>query len=108
MKLAPEQINDVAARAALAASGPAKVMVFGSYARGDAAEDSDLDLLVIEPAFADKAQEYLRIRKAIGLLGIGVDLLLYAESEFERRSTVKGTLPYRAKREGKVIYERAA
>ena len=90
-------------RAAHAASGPVRVMVFGSYARGDAKDDSDLDLLVLS-SFADKADEYVRIRSAIGALDVGVDLLLYTDEEFERRSTVPGTLPYWAKREGKWLH----
>lgn len=101
-------INEVAERAARAASGPARVMVFGSYARGDARDDSDLDLIVLEPNFADKVDEYLRIRTAIGVLGVGVDLLLFTDEEFERRSTAPGCLPYWAKREGKLLLERTA
>lgn len=79
-------------------------MVFGSYARGDAKDDSDLDLLVLESSYADKADEYVRIRSAIGALDGGVDFLLCTDEEFERRSTVPGTLPYWANREGKWLY----
>ena len=31
----------------VAAANPNKIILFGSYARGDATEDSDLDLMVI-------------------------------------------------------------
>ena len=108
MPLDPAFISEVAERAARAASGPARVMVFGSYARGDAGDDSDLDLIVLEPSFANKVDEYLRSRTAIGALGVGVDLLLFTEEEFERRSSVPGCLPYWAKREGKLLHERTA
>ncbi|HET6719960.1 MAG TPA: nucleotidyltransferase domain-containing protein [Rhodocyclaceae bacterium] len=108
MKLDSKTINEVGSRAALAASGPARVLVFGSYARDDAQDDSDLDLLVIEPGFSDKASEYMKIRSAIGRLGVGVDLLLFSEEEFARRSQVPGTVPYWAAREGKVIHDRRA
>lgn len=108
MSLDPTAISAAAERAAQAASGPARVIVFGSYARGDARSDSDIDLLVIEPCLADRAGEYVRIRSAIGRLGVGVDLLLYSEEEFTRRSTVPGTLPYWASREGRIIHERRA
>lgn len=103
MKLDEQAIQTVAERAANAASGPARVMLFGSYARGDAVDDSDLDLLVIEPRIENKADEYMKIRSAIGRIGVGVDLLLFSEDEFASRSTVPGTLPYWASREGKVL-----
>jgi len=93
---------------ATAASRPATVIVFGSYARGDASEASDLDLVVIEPELPDKASEYLRLKAALGRIGVGVDLLLFARPDFDRRSQVPGTLPYWAKKEGKVLYDAAA
>lgn len=102
--LAPVQLAQAAARLASAASRPATIIVFGSYARGDAATTSDLDLLVIEPELPDKAQEYLRLKAAVGRLGVGVDLLLLSQADFDRRSQVPGTLAYWARKEGKVLH----
>ena len=93
---------------ARAASQPARVILFGSYARGNADEASDLDLLVIEESLQDKAGEYMRLRDALGSLSTGVDLLLMTRQEFERRSQVKGTMPYRANCEGRVLHDAAA
>jgi predicted nucleotidyltransferase len=103
--LDPAQLTHAAARLVQAASRPATVIVFGSYARGDAVEDSDLDLLVIESELPDKAEEYLRLRAAVGRLGVGVDLLLFARPDFERRSQVPGTLAYWARKQGKVLHD---
>lgn len=36
---------------------PVKVIMFGSQARGDATQESDIDLLVILPAFNDNIQQ---------------------------------------------------
>jgi predicted nucleotidyltransferase len=47
-----EQTIQQAALALGEAAKPAQVILFGSYARGDAREDSDLDFLVIEPDLA--------------------------------------------------------
>ena len=105
--LQPEQLKQAAQRLASAASRPATVIVFGSYARGDATESSDLDLVVVQPELVDKAGEYLRLKAAVGRIGVGVDLLLFARPDFERRSQVPGTLPYWAKKEGKVLYDAA-
>lgn len=106
--LEPDQLAHAARRIAGAATRPATVIVFGSYARGDATEASDLDLLVVESELLDKAAEYLRLKAAVGRIGVGVDLLLLARSEFDRRSQVPGTLPYWAKKEGKVLHDAAA
>lgn len=106
--LSEQTILAAAKRAAAAASRPASVWLFGSYARGDADDLSDLDLLVIEDEVTDKAGEYLRIHKAIGTLGVGVDVLVFSSSEYERRSQVPGTLPNQVSREGKILYVASA
>lgn len=103
--LAQLTILNAARRAANAASSPASVMVFGSYARGDADEGSDLDLLVIEQEVPDKASEYLKLHRAIGAIGVGVDVLVMSSDEFARRSQVPGTVPYWAAKEGKLLYD---
>jgi predicted nucleotidyltransferase len=102
-----QAIHSAALRVAAAASSPAKVIVFGSYARGDAREDSDLDLMVVEKEVANHTQEYLRLRDAVGTLGVGVDLLLYPEAEFEKRKAWWSTPVYWAVQEGKVLHEPA-
>jgi predicted nucleotidyltransferase len=106
--LTMETLQSAARRLAATAARPARVILFGSYARGDADAASDVDLMVVESAFDDKAGEYLRLKEAIGRLGVGVDLLLCTEPEFERRSQVPGTVPYWAKKEGKVLHDAAA
>ena len=90
------------------ARDPVKVILFGSYARGDAGEDSDLDLLVVEKDLPYPTGEYLRLREAIGSVGVGVDLLVFSEEEFERRRDWCSTPVYWAIREGRVLHESAA
>lgn len=103
-----EQLTEAARRMAAAATCPSTVIVFGSYARGDATDASDLDLVVVQNKVEDKAGEYLRLKAAVGRIGVGVDLVLFARPEFDRRSLVPGTLPYWAKKEGRVLYDAAA
>ncbi|MDO9227850.1 MAG: nucleotidyltransferase domain-containing protein [Pseudomonadota bacterium] len=103
--LSEQNIQDAVRRAVAAASRPACVWLFGSYARGEADDLSDLDLLVIEDEVEDKADEYLRIHRAIGSLGVGVDVLVFSRREYERRSQVPGTLPHRVSREGRMLHD---
>ena len=102
-----EAIQSAVKRMVAAASGPSRVILFGSYARGTAEEGSDLDLMVVERELTDKAKEYLLLREALGRVapGVGVDLLLYPLAEFERRSQVPGTILFEARMEGKVLHD---
>ncbi len=93
-------------RLVVTADSPLKVILFGSYARGDAKESSDLDLLIVEEDVPDLAEEYGRLRGAIGSVGVGVDLLVYPRHEFERRKNWQTSPVFDAVRSGKVMYER--
>ncbi len=69
--LSPEQIMQAVQRIVAAASRPVTVILIGSYARGHADEDSDVDLVVVEPELVDKGDEYLRLKKAVGASELG-------------------------------------
>jgi predicted nucleotidyltransferase len=75
-----------------AASTPAKVILFGSRARGDADERSDFDFLVIEDVLLDRRAESIRLRRALGDFGALVDLVVMDAALAQRRSKVKGTM----------------
>ena len=102
-----DTIRAAAARLAAAASSPSRIIVFGSYGRGTATEDSDLDLMVVEQEIGDKAAEYMRLMDALGRVApaVGVDLLIYPLAEFERRSQVPGTILFEARMDGKVLHD---
>ena len=87
---------------------PSKIILFGSYARGEATDDSDLDLMVILPGKPDKMAEIIRLRRAIGALGVGVDVLVFSEDEAQRRGQVPGTVVYWANKEGRILYDATA
>lgn len=86
-----------------AASAPAKVILFGSYARGDADKGSDLDFLVIERQVDDRIAEEVKLRRALRGFGVPVDVIVMDEALVQRRAKVRGTMVDRALREGRVV-----
>ena len=84
---------------------PQKIYLFGSYARGDAREQSDLDFLVVERALRNRRKEMVRLRDAIRSMRIPVDILVVSESTFAEWADVPGTVVHKAKTEGRLCYE---
>lgn len=100
----PEVVDDV-----VEGFGPARVMVFGSVARGDDDSASDLDLLVLfdDLDASDRRRLMGRIRTAIAA-PIPIDVLVAEVSEFEAGKDVNGSPYYWPARDGRVIYDRSA
>jgi len=69
----------------------ARVILFGSRARGEALKHSDVDLIVVSNVFrgmhfTDRASYVLRILWEEGVRpGVDVDLLCYTPEEFEKK-----------------------
>jgi predicted nucleotidyltransferase len=93
----------------VAAADPAKLILFGSVARGEAGPDSDLDLLVVLDRLdpAERARLMGSIRFAV-TAPVAIDIFVTDIEEHERRKDVNGSMPYWPSREGEVVYERAA
>lgn len=84
---------------------PERVYLFGSRARGEAARDSDYDLLLVVPDDAprDRLGSQLAYRLLWGT-AVGVDVVVWTRSAFERRARVPASLPATVLREGKLIH----
>jgi predicted nucleotidyltransferase len=86
---------------------PDKIIVFGSAAAGTMTEDSDIDLLIVDPDPRDQRQTYLRIRNALRGMGHPFDIVFIGTQWFEQSKNVIGGIANPAERHGKVIYEAA-
>jgi predicted nucleotidyltransferase len=109
-KLSPAEIEETietAARLLVEAAHPEKIILFGSYARGDFTKDSDLDLLVILPGSVNQAEEMVRLRMVLRDIPMPIDVIVYCRDEVERRRHLRGTMLYHALREGRVLHEAA-
>ena len=89
---------------AKAAPDAEQILLFGSYALGQANEDSDLDFLVIAPAVENRAKEMVRLRRALRPLRVPVDVLVYSRAEVNQWGNQPGTALYQALREGQVMH----
>jgi predicted nucleotidyltransferase len=86
---------------------PAKIILFGSYARGSAGPDSDVDLLVVMKVEGSKRRQAVEIDLALADRRFPLDLIVVTPEEFEKYQDTVGHIIYPAVREGKVLYDAA-
>jgi predicted nucleotidyltransferase len=93
-------------RRILAVSDPEKIILFGSYARGDNTTDSDLDLLVVMKYVESPRSESIRLRRALRGLLVPVDVIVVTTEQMDRYGNTAGLIYQSAQAEGKLVYER--
>ena len=69
--------------------------------------NSDIDLLVVEPAPSNTRDRSVEIRDAVGDIGYPVDVIVMRTERFERTKRVIGGIAYPANKYGRVIYATA-
>ena len=89
------------------AAKPKCVILFGSHARGEATEDSDLDVMVVEENVTDRIGEMVRLNRLLRPLDLAVDLLVVSAEKFDYWSETPGNVYFEAATEGRVLYEAA-
>lgn len=99
--IAPAVIDKAIRTLLAAAPVSSQVILFGSYAKGHATEESDLDFLVVEPTLKSRRQEMVRLRQALRPLGIPVDVLVVSRAVFEAWKDLPNNVVSEAAREGR-------
>ena len=99
----PAILADIVKRVVEAAQ-PAKIVLFGSAARGEMGPDSDLDLLVIKGGKFNRRRVTTAIYRHLSG-EIGVDALVVTPEEVERYRDSQCLVICPAMKEGKVVYE---
>jgi len=91
-------------------SNPERIYLFGSFSRGDAGKDSDIDLLIIEKApfnfHRSRHREISRIREALRSFRFPKDIVVYSEDEVNEWQGSQNHLIARCLKEGELLYER--
>ncbi|MBN1874610.1 MAG: nucleotidyltransferase domain-containing protein [Anaerolineae bacterium] len=83
---------------------PQKIILFGSMARGEIKEWSDIDLVIVK----DTPKHFLARLKEVALLcraPVGVDYLVYTPREFEQLTQDNPFIQEEVLQKGKVLYE---
>ena len=84
--------------------GAEKVVLFGSYARGEVTEDSDVDLLIIAPFEGRGVDKSVEIRMKLRP-GFPVNLLVRTPDKVRQRIEMGDDFMQEILVEGKVLYE---
>lgn len=99
------QIDEIVNRIA-SSYNPDKIILFGSYARGNYSENSDLDFILIKETTAPKHKRGVEVRKLFFGLPIPMDFKIYTSAEFNNELANKYSFLSSAIKGSKILYER--
>ena len=100
-----EELNDIIERI-VRRFEPERVILFGSYARGDATEESDVDLLVVAATDLPARERFPAIRSVLGDFPAAFDVFWKTPEEYDRWRNVVNHVVYFAEKYGRIVYER--
>jgi predicted nucleotidyltransferase len=83
---------------------PTKVMLFGSAARGEMHENSDIDMLVIVPSGLHRRKTAQKIYRNLIGLGFAADIIVVTEDDIEQFKNHQGIIIQSAIKEGRLLY----
>jgi HEPN domain-containing protein/predicted nucleotidyltransferase len=85
---------------------PRQVILFGSRARGDHRDHSDVDLLVVLDEEVHRGELSREISAALECTGIARDIIVSTSADIVRQATVVGTVEREAMLDGRTLYVR--
>ena len=83
---------------------PQKIILFGSYARGNPRPESDVDLLVVMDTPLKESKQSLEIRRHLDVM-FGMDLIVHTPKRLKERLDMGDWFLRDVIKEGKVLYE---
>lgn len=106
--ITPAIIQYVADKIARAVN-PQKIILFGSWARGEMTESSDVDLFVVHDSGLSNREMYRRIARLLWGRLFGVDLIVRNPQDVALNLADNNPFyTHHLFRDGKVLYERAS
>jgi len=104
MREISNQIIDEIVRRIIDTAKPIRIILFGSFVRGEQTEESDIDILVIEEEVMSRRKETLRIRRALRDMRVPVDIIVVSRKQIEEYGQIDATVLFPALQEGKTLY----
>ena len=107
--LSPTQEKvDLAVKMAVEIAQPSRVILFGSWARGEAKWDSDIDLAVLMPDSAEPelGNVHRNLRRKLDEVPMTIDLVVTTEGCAEQFRGSINSIYHRILQDGQVAYER--
>lgn len=83
---------------------PKQVILFGSAARGDMGEDSDIDLLVVTLTGTHRRKTAQKIYRNMIGVGFATDIVVVTEDDIEQYRDHPGMVIHQALEEGRIVY----
>jgi poly(A) polymerase Pap1 len=83
---------------------PERIILFGSYARGDAGPDSDVDLLVVMPHEEHASRKAAEITFRVHPRRFALDLIVRSPETLRQRMQMNDWFVRDLMREGRVLY----
>ncbi len=105
--IAEGQIADISKKIAKSIE-PEKIILFGSYAKGNYNVDSDMDFIVVKKSTLPRHKRGLEIRRLFYGLLIPIDLKVYTPEEFDEELKNEYSFLHSALKSSRILYERKA
>jgi len=105
-KRIPKKAIDDVVRRIVQEFRPRKIILFGSYARGNPRPESDVDLLVVMDAPKGESKQSLAIRRHLNVM-FGLDLIVYSPEQLRQRLEWGDSFLQEVIETGKVLHESA-
>jgi predicted nucleotidyltransferase len=103
-KRIPQEAIDQVVEQIVEKFAPQKIILFGSYARGNPRSESDVDLLVVIDTPLRESKLSLEIRRYLGVM-FGLDLIVYTPQHLKDRLEMGDWFLRDVIKDGKVLYE---
>ena len=85
---------------------PVKIILFGSFARGNSHKWSDLDIMVVFENVDDCSEKAVKIMNHISDIRFSKDIVVVTKKEFVENKNETGYVYYYANKYGRVLYGR--